>query len=60
MATIMEKNEANKIVDQMPPNVTWDNLMCEIYVREAVECGLVDSKACRTKDVQNIRAKFSV
>ena len=32
----------------------------EIYVREAVERGLADSKAGRTKDVKEVRAKLWV
>jgi len=60
MAIIMEKDEAHKIVDRMPPNATWDDLMREIYVREAVERGLADSKAGRTKDVGDIRAKYGL
>jgi hypothetical protein len=34
MAIIMEKDEAHKIIDRMPPNATWDDLMREIYVRK--------------------------
>ena len=48
MATIMEKKEAHKIIDRRPPEATWDDLMQVIYVREAIERGLADSKAGRT------------
>jgi predicted transcriptional regulator len=34
--------------------------MREIYVREAVERGLADSKAGRTKDVKEVRTKFGL
>jgi predicted transcriptional regulator len=37
-----------------------DDLMREIYVREAVERGLADSKEGRTKDVREIRAKYGL
>jgi len=60
MPIIMEKDEAHRIIDQMPPNATWDDLMREIYVRETVERGLTDSKAGRTKDVKDIRAKYGL
>ena len=60
MSIIMEKDEAHRIIDRMPPNATWDDLMREIYVREAVERGLADSKASRTKDVKDIRAKYGL
>jgi hypothetical protein len=58
MSKMMIKEEAHKIVDRMPASATWDDLMHEIYVREVIELGLADSKAGRTKDVKEIRAKF--
>ena len=60
MATIMEKEEAHRLVDRMPRNATWDDLMHEIYVREVVERGLADSKAGRTMDVKEVRAKYGL
>jgi hypothetical protein len=60
MSIIMEKEEAHRIIDQMPPDATWDDLMREIYVREAVERGLADSNAGRTKDVKEVRAKYGL
>jgi hypothetical protein len=60
MSIIMEKEEAHRIIDRMPPNATWDDLMREIYVREAIESGLADSKTGRTKDVKDIRAKYGL
>ena len=57
---VMEKDEAHKIIDRMPPNATWDDLMREIYVREAIERGLADSKEGRTTDVNEVRAKYGL
>ncbi len=42
----------------MPEGATWDDFIHEIYVREAIEKGLEDSKAGRTKDVSEIRSKY--
>ena len=60
MSTVMEKEEAHKLIDQMPSNATWDDLMREIYVRQAIESGLADSKAGRTTDVKEVRAKYDL
>ena len=60
MPTAIIKEEAHKIIDQMPAGATWDDLMHEIYVREVIELGLADSKAGRTKDVQEIQAKYGL
>ncbi len=56
----MEKDEAHKIIDRMAPDSTWDDLIREIYVWETIERGLADSKACRTKDVKDIRSKYGL
>lgn len=60
MSLVMEKDEAHKMIDRMPPNATWDDLMREIYVREAIERGLADSKEGRTTDVSEVRANFGL
>jgi len=60
MPALMIKEDAYKIVDQLPKTATWDDLMHEIYVREAIERGVADSKARRTKDVSVIREKYSL
>jgi predicted transcriptional regulator len=54
------KEEAHKLVDQLPANATWDDLMHEIYVREAIERGLADSDAGLTRDVAEVRAKYGL
>lgn len=60
MTTLLEKELAHKLIERMPANATWDDLMHEIYVREVIERGLADSKAGRTKDVKDIRAKYGL
>ena len=58
MSTVFSKEEAHKLIDQLPANATWDDLMHEIYVRETIEKGLEDSKAGRTRDVAEIRKNY--
>lgn len=60
MPTVLEKEAAHRLIDRLPGNATWDDLMHEIYVREAIERGLADSKAGRTKDVRDVRAKYGL
>jgi hypothetical protein len=54
------KTEAQKLIDRLPDNFTWDDLMYEIYVRQVVEAGLADSQAGRLISVQEVRAKFGL
>ncbi len=60
MSTKISKDEAHRLVDQLPADATWEDLMHEIYVREAIEKGLGDSNSGRTKDVEEVRAKFGL
>ena len=60
MSAVIQKEDAYKLIDLLPPNATWDDLMYQIYVREAIEKGMEDSKAGRTKDVSEIRKKYGL
>ena len=61
MSTVIKKEDAHKLVDQLPPNATWEDLMHEIYVREAMKKGMNDSKEVRIRDQGEIRpAKMKV
>jgi len=60
MPTTMTRDQAHKLVDKMPEDSSWDDLMREIYVREVIEQGLADSKAGRTKDVRDVRKKYGL
>ena len=54
------KQETHHLLEELPDNATWDDLMYKIYVRQAIEAGLEDSKACRTIDVKDVRAQFGL
>jgi hypothetical protein len=60
MTAIMTKEQAHVLVDKMPEDSTWDDLMHEIYVREVIEQGLADSKSGRIMDVREVRAKYGL
>ena len=54
------KDEARRLIEELPEEATWDELMYKIYVRQAIEAGMKDSKAGRTIDVKDVRAKFGL
>lgn len=58
--TINIKEDAKRLVERLPDNSTWDDLMHELYVRQTIESGLADSKAGRTQDIKIVRAKFGL
>jgi hypothetical protein len=60
MGTKILKEEAKKLIDKLPENFEWEDLMHEIYVRQAIESGLRDSKAGRVDDVSTVRKKYGL
>jgi hypothetical protein len=54
------KTEAKKMIEKLPDNSTWDDLMHEVYVRQAIEAGLEDSTAGRTTHVSEVRKKYGL
>jgi hypothetical protein len=54
------KEEAKRLIDKLPENMTWDDLMHEIYVRQSIETGLADSATGKVTDVAEVRAKFGL
>ena len=56
------KSDARRIVDELPDDATWEDLMYEIYVRESIEAGLADVEAGRVVShddaVNSIRARI--
>ena len=51
MSQVVSKQEAHKLVDRLPADATWEDLMRQIDVRAAIEKGLEDSRSGKTKDV---------
>jgi len=60
MSLPLHKEDAHKLIDQLSSEATWDDLMQEVYVREAIEQGLEDSKAGKTVDVREVRARYGL
>jgi DNA-binding transcriptional regulator YiaG len=54
------KKEAKKIVERLPEDSSWDDLMHQIYVRQSIESGLKDSQAGRLTDVKDIRKEYGL
>jgi hypothetical protein len=60
MQTQSIKEEAYRLLDNLPDKATWDDLMHQIYVRKIIEAGLKDSEAGRTIDVKQVRKRFGL
>ncbi len=54
------KEEARRMVETLPEDSTWEDLMYQIYVRETVEAGLADGEAGRLTEVEQVRKEFGL
>lgn len=48
------------MIDSLPDNASWEDLMYKIYVRQSIEGGVADSEAGRVKDLSEVRASFGL
>jgi len=60
MSRVNVKEEAKRLIEKLPEDMSWDDLMHEIYVRQSIEAGLADSEAGRVTDVGEVRTKFGL
>ncbi len=60
MEAVNVKDEARRLIERLPNDVTWDDLMHEIYVRQGIEAGLADSRAGKVTGVDEVRARFGL
>ncbi|BBI52284.1 hypothetical protein HORIV_47050 [Vreelandella olivaria] len=60
MSATMSKDDAHKLIEQLPANATWEDLMHEIYIRGAIEKGMADSQAGNITNVADIRKKYGL
>jgi hypothetical protein len=54
------KEQARMLIESLPEDSTWEDLMQEIYIHESTQRGLEDSRAGRTKTAEEIRARFQI
>ena len=60
MDTPSVKEEAKRLVEALPDDSTWEDLMHRIYVRQTVEAGLKDSEVGRVVNVEEVRSRFNL
>jgi predicted transcriptional regulator len=60
MQTENIKQEAHRLLENLPDQATWEDLMYRIYVRQSIEAGIKDSDEGRTVDVKEVRKRFGL
>lgn len=54
------REEAQRLVEQLPEDATWDDLLYQIYVRQSVEAGLEDCRAGRLVSVEEVKKRLGL
>ncbi len=60
MSNTTIKEEAQKLIERLPENATWEDLQYQIYVRQAVESGLQDSRTGKSVPIDEARRRFGL
>lgn len=49
------KEQARELLERLPEDVTWDDIVYELAVRRSIELGLADAEAGRVTEVRDVR-----
>jgi len=52
------KDAAREILEQLSDQVTWNDIMYELYVKQKLETGLEDIESGRTVSHQQLKAEM--
>ena len=52
------KSRAREVIDRLPDAASWDDVMYELYVREAIDAGLADTHAGRSVPQAEVRTRL--
>ena len=53
------KEEAKKLIEQIPDDATWDDIMYEFYVRKKIEASLEAAEAGKVAAHEEVKRRFS-
>lgn len=54
------KRQALDLVEHLPENASWDDLMYEVYVRQKIEAGLAAANQGRTVSHEEVKRRFAI
>ena len=60
MTVTTVRDEARRLVEQLPDDATWDDILYQIYVRQSVEAGLEDCRAGRLVPTSEVRRRLGL
>ncbi len=60
MASANVKQQVHELVDHLPDDATWDDVMYRIAVRRSIEIGLRESETGQGVDTKTLRKEFGL
>lgn len=60
MTKASPKQAAHQLIEKLPDNATWDDVVYEMVARREIELGLADSEANRTTPVEDVAKEFDL
>ncbi|OAI38851.1 hypothetical protein AYO38_08775 [bacterium SCGC AG-212-C10] len=60
MAETTIHDEAHRIIDRLPENASWDDLLEEIHLQLMIERGFADIRAGRKKSNDEVRREYGL
>ena len=60
MANANLKQAAHQLIDKLPDNATWDDVVYEMVTRREIELGLTDSDTNRTTPVEDVIKEYGL
>ena len=54
------KTKVQRLVQSLPEDASWDDVMYRIYVRQCVDAGIADAEAGRVVPVEEVRRRFGL
>jgi predicted transcriptional regulator len=58
MPAASARDEAQRLVEQLPEDATWEDLLYQIYVRQSIEVGLADCRAGRLVPIEEVKRRL--
>ena len=53
------KEEARELVEKLPEDATWDDLMYEVYVRQKIQAGVKAVEQGRVVPHEDVKRRFA-
>ena len=60
MSSVIKKDEVRRILDELPDDATWEDLIHKLYVIECIEQGLEDCRQGRTTTHEDVKKEFGL